>query len=40
MIAAATRAFSGLKPQIIFLSSEDEARAWIEKHRAHREVAL
>jgi hypothetical protein len=40
MIVAAVRAFSGLEPQVIFLSSEDDARAWIEKHRAHREAAL
>jgi hypothetical protein len=40
MIVAAARAFSGFEPQFVFLSTEDEARAWIERHRAPREATL
>jgi hypothetical protein len=39
MIVAAARAFSGLEPQFIFFSREEEARAWIENHRATSEAA-
>lgn len=34
MIVAAARAFTGSAPLLVFMSCEDEARAWIEKHRA------
>jgi hypothetical protein len=37
MIMAAARAFSGFKPQFVFFGSEDEARAWIERHRTPAE---
>jgi hypothetical protein len=33
MIVAAARAFSGFEPHVVFLSTEDEARSWIDKHR-------